>query len=126
MVADVEGALDEHSHESPTPKLHLRSGLTFLSSAWLAEAEPRMRQENADFGATLTRVASCLCDRPSPPRGQMLLPWVVVRCWTEGPAGDLRPQGLGQQQLPSPLPGFPGPALCGSALALTRSHLRGF
>ena len=49
-----------------------------------AEAEPRMRQENVDFGATLTRVASCLCDRRSPPRGQMLQPWVVRR-GTEGP-----------------------------------------
>ena len=39
-----------------------------------AKAEPRMRQENVDFGATVTRVASCLCDRPSQPWGQMLQP----------------------------------------------------
>ena len=45
-----------------------------------------MRQENADFG------------------GQVLLPWVVGRPGTEGPAKDLRPQGLSQQQPPSPLP----------------------
>lgn len=53
---------------------------------------------------------------------------VVVRRWGGGgkaPAEHLLPQGLSQQQLLSP-PWLPGPAWCGSAPALTPSHLHGF
>ena len=34
VVAGTEGAPAELSHGTPTLKLHLRSGLAFLSSAW--------------------------------------------------------------------------------------------
>lgn len=84
-----------------------------------------MRQENAGCRVVLT--ASCLHDCLRRGGGCSLL-WGCGQTGGGGgkaPAEHLLPQGLSQQQLLSP-PWLPGPAWCGSAPALTPSHLHGF